>query len=174
MAGMFRELRADEIECRVSQVVQRERNSGVILLLYKDARTDANVLDETVGEANWQNRFYECKGNLFCSVGVKIKYADGKGEWIWKDDCGTESRSEAQKGEASDAFKRACFKWGLGRELYTAPLIWVNAADCEKLKDGKCYDRFTVRLIDYDGGNISKLVIENQKHNVVFTYGDLR
>lgn len=172
MAGMFRELRADEIECRVSQIVESKKGPGVILLLYKDARTDANVLDETLGQANWQCKFYECKGNLFCSVGIRINE-----EWIWKDDCGSESNTERQKGEASDAFKRACFKFGLGRELYTAPLIWVDGNNCEKLfQDNgkyKCYDKFNVRLIKYKDGAITGIGIENQKHVMVYTYGDM-
>ena len=174
MAGMFRELQADEIECRVSQIVESKKGTGVILLLYKNARTDSTLLDDTVGEENWQCRFYECKGNLFCSVGIRIN-----NEWIWKDDCGSESNMEKQKGEASDAFKRACFKWGLGKELYTAPLIWVDSSDCEKLsKDDygkwKCFDRFNVRLIAYEDEEISDLVIENSKHVVVFTHGDMK
>ena len=167
MAGMFRELRADEIECRISRIVETERGPQGVLLLYKDARTDAKVLDETVGCENWQNKYYEVKGNLFCSVGLRIN-----NEWIWKDDCGTESNTEKQKGEASDAFKRACFRFGLGRELYTAPQIWVDGGDCKTLKQDKygnwkCYDRFKVRVITYDGGSIKDLAIENAKTNVV-------
>lgn len=114
----FRNLYADEISVRVSQINEK----GCSLLLYKDARCDMNILDETVGTNNWQKKFYECKGNLFCSVGIKIQDA-----WIWKDDAGAETFSEKEKGEASDAFKRACFNWGIGRELYTAPFIWVPA-----------------------------------------------
>ena len=116
----FRDLRADEIECRVQQVKEK----GLVLLLYKDARVDMNILDETVGSAYWQREHYECKGNLFCRVGIDVngyKQAPGASSWVWKSDCGTESNTEAQKGEASDSFKRACFNWGIGRELYTAP-----------------------------------------------------
>ena len=172
---MFRELRADEIECRVSQIIETKQGTAVALLLYKDARTDAKVLDETVGWQNWQAKYYEVKGNLFCSVG--IKQDDG---WVWKDDCGTESNTERQKGEASDAYKRACFRFGLGRELYTAPQIWVDGKECQKLfKDDygkwKCYDRFKVRLITYKDGAIKDLAIEHAKtHNVVFSCGDFK
>ena len=91
----FRDLTANEIECRVQSVKQ----NGLVLLLYKDARCDMNILDETVGAENWQREHYECKGNLFCRVG--IRHLDG---WVWKSDCGTESNTEAQKGEASDSF----------------------------------------------------------------------
>lgn len=173
MAGMFGPLRADEIECRVSQIVETKKGVGVILLLYKDARTDANLLDEVMGQDGWQCKFYECKGNLFCSVGLKIG-----DEWLWKDDCGAESNTERQKGEASDAFKRACFKWGLGRELYTSPLIWIDSEDCEKLYQDnsgkwKCYDKFKVRLIEYNNGSISKLVIDNSHGIVVYSYDEI-
>lgn len=140
----FRLLRADEIEVRVSQVSEK----GAALLLYKNARCDMNILDETVGVANWQRKHYDCKGNLFCSVGIRIG-----NEWIWKDDCGEESNQSAEKGEASDSFKRACVNWGIGRELYTAPFLWVSAEKTQITKRGDkyaCKDRFTVEKIVYD------------------------
>lgn len=108
----FRALNADEIDVRVQNIAKD--SSGVILLLYKDARVDMNILDETVGCENWQREHYECKGNLFCKVGIRTK----SGDWVWKSDCGIESNAEAKKGEASDSFKRACFNVGIGRELY--------------------------------------------------------
>ena len=101
----FRELRADEIECRVGTVAKS--GSGLSLLLYKDARVDSNILDETVGPENWQCEFYECKGTLFCKVGILIERVDtGTYEWVWKDDAGSPSNMEAQKGEASDALTK--------------------------------------------------------------------
>ena len=119
----FRDLTEKDIEIRVAQIGETGNgNMGwASLLLYKDARVDMNILDETVGPENWQRRHYECKGNLYCSVGIKCG-----DEWIWKDDCGAESFAEKQKGEASDSFKRACVNWGIGRELYTAEPIFVN------------------------------------------------
>jgi hypothetical protein len=82
---------------------------------------------------------------------------------------------EAAKGEASDAFKRACFKWGLGRELYTAPFIWVPAEKCtiKQGKNGKytCYDRFKVAKVAIEGGRITGLRVVNAKTNaVVFSW----
>lgn len=94
----FRDLTADDIEVRVQSV----KRTGLILLLYKNARVDMSILDETVGVENWQREHYECKGNLFCRVGIKIDREDCN-EWVWKSDCGVESNTEAQKGEASDA-----------------------------------------------------------------------
>ena len=158
----FRDLRADEIECRVQSV----KENGLVLLLYKDARVDMNILDETVGSSNWQREHYECKGNLFCRVGIRIERPispDTKaGEWVWKSDCGTESNTEAQKGEASDSFKRACFNWGIGRELYTAPFTWIPADKCN-IKNGskQCYDKFVVEKIIIENKQIVALAIYN-------------
>jgi hypothetical protein len=149
----FRDLMASEIECRVQSVKQ----NGLILLLYKDARVDMNILDETVGAACWQREHYECKGNLFCRAGI---YIPEYREWVWKSDCGVESNTEAQKGEASDSFKRACFNWGIGRELYTAPFIWIGADKCD-INNGKCYDKFEVEKIIIDNKRITALAIKN-------------
>ena len=199
----FRDLRADEIECRVQSVKfipDHPERSGVVLLLYKDARVDMNILDEAVGAANWQREHYECKGNLFCRVGIYIapetpyvtdyntalqggaiieptKKASG---WVWKSDCGTESNTEAQKGEASDSFKRACFNWGIGRELYTAPFTWVSADNCniKEQKDQRgqvkyaCYDNFIVDSITIENKQIVGLKIFNKTKNcIAFTFG---
>nr|DAV57918.1 MAG TPA: Rad52/22 family double-strand break repair protein [Caudoviricetes sp.] len=152
----FRDLTDEDIEVRVQSVKLNPDKSpkGVILLLYKNARVDMNILDETVGAENWQREHYECKGNLFCRVGINVNYKDNDltEKWVYKSDCGSESNTDAQKGEASDSFKRACFNWGVGRELYTSPFIWVNADKCNIINE-KCYDRFSIK----------KIVIENKK-----------
>lgn len=164
--GMFRYLNADEIEARVATV----NEYGVTLLLYKDARCDMRILDETVGAFNWQRM--HTRDNANCTVLIKNTET---GEWIGKEDTGTESNTEAQKGLASDSFKRACFNWGIGRELYTAPQIKIPANSCEvKQKNGRfyCYDRFYVEGINYDkNGNIDVLAIRNENTGKrVFTY----
>lgn len=163
----FRDLKADEIDVRIASV----KPKGLQLLLYKDARVDMNILDETVGAENWQRDHYECKGNLFCRVGINCHMKRQSGltdngidhyqEWVWKSDCGAESYTEKEKGEASDSFKRACFNWGIGRELYTAPFIWIPAEKCN-IKDGKCYDRFTVEKIKIEDKRITGLAIKNE------------
>lgn len=157
----FRALRENEIECRIAEI--NKAGSGLTLLLYKTARTDAALLDEVVGEANWQNDFRMLDGKLYGGIGIK---AD---EWIWKWDCGTESNVEAEKGQASDAFKRAGFKWGIGAELYSAPHIFVTKEKCN-IKDYngklKCYDTFRVEKIAYNqNGDISGLAIINETTN---------
>ena len=154
----FRDLRADEIECRVAQATEK----GVSLLLYKDARCDMNILDETVGALNWTR--YHSRENANCLVSI---WDDDKRQWIAKEDTGTESNTEKEKGLASDSFKRACFNWGIGRELYTAPFIWIKAEECTALKqkDGrwKCYDSFDVRKIKIENKRIIGLAIRNKK-----------
>ena len=137
----FRLLTADEIECRISQISDK----GLSLLLYKTARTDANLLDEKYGPFEWQNDFKVVDGVLYGGIGI----SDNQGGYVWKWDAGTESNTEAEKGRASDAFKRAGFKWGIGRELYTAPRIWISAEKCN-IRDRKCYDTFEVEKIAYN------------------------
>ncbi len=162
----FRDLSAEEIEVRVSRVL----NAGVELLLYKDARCDMRILDETVGPENWQCEYYEYKNTLFCKVGVLVDRGEQFREWVWKDNAGAPSNMEAQKGEASDAFKRACFCWGIGRELYTAPRIFVYADKCKSIKEGKngkmqCFDRFHVEKVRIEDGQITGLSIWNDSTN---------
>lgn len=160
---MFRDLTAEEIECRVAMA----RENGVSLLLYKDARCDMNILDETVGAENWQNKFYEHKGILFCSLGINTNYAhpEKPERWIWKDDAGVESNTEAEKGNASDARKRSGVAFGIGRELYTAPFIWIDASECKKLRANgikwECKDTFEVQKILIENKRIVALAIRN-------------
>lgn len=168
----FRALTANEIECRVSRVTEK----GVSLLLYKDARCDMKILDETVGAENWEREHYECKGNLFCRVKININYSHPElsKEWVSKSDCGAESYTEKEKGESSDSFKRACFNWGIGRELYTAPFIWIDASNVD-LSDynGKktTKDRFSVADITIEDGKITGLIIRNDtKRKIVYEY----
>ena len=160
----FRLLTPDDIEVKVKQVNEK----GAVLLLYKTARTDMDILDETVGAENWQCEYADIKGNLYCSIG--IRFPEGIGErWTFKSDCGIESREDDEgnqkKGEASDAFKRAGFKWGIGRELYTAPFIWIPAAKFTMANGPKprTYDRFSVTQIEYtENRKIKTLAIRNE------------
>lgn len=156
--NMFRDLRAEEIECRVAQAKQ----NGVSLLLYKDARCDQNILDETVGALNWQRSHGRDNANCIVSI-----WDESKQQWVEKEDTGTESNAEAEKGLASDSFKRACFNWGIGRELYTAPFIWIKAEDCTSLKQNgqkwQCYDTFYVEKIAIENKRIKAISIKNSK-----------
>ena len=157
----IRTLRADEIECRVQQV----KGNGCVLLLYKDARCDMRILDEVFGIDGWEREHQVVNGNLYCTVRV---WSEKRNQWISKQDVGTESNTEKQKGEASDSFKRACFNIGIGRELYSAPFTWITLNKEEiSEKNGKhtlnYKVKFSVKEIEYDEHReISKLVIIDQ------------
>ena len=165
----FRYLKKDEIDCRVAMC----RQNGVSLLLYKDARVDQNILDEVFGIFGWQRSHQLIDGNLYCTVSVKNPET---GEWVSKQDVGKESNAEKEKGQASDSFKRACFNLGIGRELYTAPFIWIPEELVTIKKDDKgkdtTYDKFSVRSITTEDGKIVQLEIQNDTRKcVVYTYG---
>lgn len=172
----FRTLKANEIDVRVAQI---DKN-WCTLLLYKDARVDMNILDESVGSMNWQKKYLRDNANCIVSI-----WDSEKTQWIEKEDTGTESFTEAEKGLASDSFKRACFNWGIGRELYTAPSIFIfPRKDMGKLRkpdeepnefflgtNGKYQTktRFYVDYIDYDiNRNIQNLIIRDHKGNSRF------
>ena len=162
----FRDLKAEEIDVRVATVSEK----GCSLLLYKDARCDMNILDETVGALNWQRQ--HSRDNANCTVSV---WDSEKLQWISKEDTGTESYTEKEKGQASDSFKRACFNWGIGRELYTAPFIWVNADKLKLIdKNGKksTYDTFTVEKIQITNKKITGLAIKNNRGERVYVYAE--
>lgn len=171
---VIRRLRADEIDCRVAQGSEK----GVSILLYKDARCDQRLLDETFGSMNWQRSHQVIEGRLYCTISV---WDADKKQWVSKQDVGTESNTEAEKGQASDSFKRAAFNWGIGRELYTAPFIWVKASDCKmreyKDRTGKTKyttnDKFAVASITYkSNGEINTLEIKNlSSGDIVFRTG---
>ena len=155
---VVRLLRADEIECRVSIINER----GLALLLFKDARVEQKILDETFTPFGWRRTHQSIEGNLYCTVEVWDKE---KSQWIAKQDVGTTSYSEKEKGQASDSFKRACFNWGIGRELYTAPFIWITAEAVKiQKKDNKFVtsEKFSVEAISYnEQREIIELVIVN-------------
>ena len=151
---VFPLLAAEDIEVRIGNF--NKEKTKCTLLLYKTARTDAKILDDIVGPFGWQKKFYELKGVIYCSLGI---YCEDRNEWIWKDDAGAETQIETEKGTASDAFKRAGFAWGLGRELYSCPTIWVD--------NPNAYTDFEVKFISYDEKNrkIKDLVITAKNKN---------
>jgi len=164
--ALIRLLRADEIECRIATINEK----GLSLLLFKDARVDQKILDETFTPMGWRRTHQEIGGNLYCTVEI---WDEGKQQWIAKQDVGTESYSEKEKGQASDSFKRACFNWGIGRELYTAPFIWIPAGKVEIRQNGgkySCYEHFSVSEIGYDKNRvICSLAIVGSKKQVLFS-----
>ncbi len=166
----IRLLKADEIQVKVKQVTK----NGCLLLLYKNARVDMSILDETFGKENWQCDYKILGDVIYCGIGIFNKEI---GNWVWKWDCGIESRADGEgnekKGEASDAFKRAGFKVGIGRELYTSPFIWAKVPTVQdenkKWQLVDRYAKFYVDKIEYDNNNnISILVIKDQNGQVVY------
>lgn len=151
---MFRGLRPDEIDVRVGTVTAK----GASLLLYKDARCDMNILDETYGPAGWQRRHEVINGNLYCGIGIWNSDIE---EWVWKWDCGTESFTEKEKGEASDSFKRAAFNVGIGRELYTAGFTFVPCATQPK-QGGKGHE--LVNPYQFNGAYVSDIRYKETEH----------
>ena len=159
----FRTLKASEIDVKPQTV----KENGFSLLLYKNARVDMDVLDETVGPMNWQRK--HSRENANCIVSI---YDEDKKIWVEKEDTGTESFTEKEKGLASDSFKRACFNWGIGRELYTSPFIWINDSKyIKKNKEGKLTltDKFSVKEITVLDKVITELEIIDSKGVVVFS-----
>lgn len=164
----IRLLKPDDIEVRI----QSANKGGARLLLYKNARVDMSILDETFGVMNWQRT--HTRDNTNCIVSV---WDEEKKQWISKEDTGTDSNMEAQKGRASDSFKRACFNWGIGRELYTAPDIFIFKDNLDTFQKGLndryyCFDRFTVTDITYDGRTIATVTIRNENTGKVQTFGN--
>lgn len=159
----MRILRKDEIEVRVAST----QNNVAQLLLYKTARTDAVILDETFGQFNWQCSYSEIKGNLFCTISVRDPNTN---EWISKSDCGAESNIEKEKGEASDAFKRSGFRWGIGVELYSAPRIKIPIEDSD-MYNGRFCQTFSLKDIEISPDHkITSLTIQDRRGNVRYTY----
>lgn len=170
----FRTLKASEIDCRIQSIGQNKTGAvGTTILLYKDARVDMNILDETVGAMNWQREHSVVNGNLYCTISI---WDEVKEQWISKSDVGTESNTEKEKGQASDSFKRAGFNWGIGRELYSAPFVYIQLDKSEYIeRNGKLTSnaKFKVKDIDYDESrNIVRLVVVDSKGKVRYTFGE--
>lgn len=170
----FRVLKASEIDCRIQSIGQNKTGAvGTTILLYKDARVDMNILDETVGAMNWQRGHSIIDGNLYCTISI---WDEVKELWISKSDVGTESNTEKEKGQASDSFKRAGFNWGIGRELYSAPFVYIQLDKSEYIeRNGKLTSnaKFKVKDVSYDENrNIVRLVVVDSKGKVRYTFGE--
>ena len=170
----FRALKASEIDCRIQSIGQNKTGAvGTTILLYKDARVDMNILDETVGAMNWQREHSVVNGNLYCTISI---WDEVKEQWISKSDVGTESNTEKEKGQASDSFKRAGFNWGIGRELYSAPFVYIQLDKSEYVeRNGKLTSnaKFKVKDIAYDENrNIVRLIVVDSKGKVRYTFGE--
>lgn len=116
--GLSKPLSANEVEFRVQSI---NKGGYATILVYKNARADQQRLDDVVGPLGWARSHSNLNHN--CTVSI---WCDDKKQWISKEDTGTESMADKEKGLASDSFKRACFNWGIGRELYAYPRIQIK------------------------------------------------
>ena len=165
-----------QIDFRVQSI---SGNGWATILAYKDARVDMDRLDQVVGRGKWQRKHEIINGNLFCSVGI---YNDEIKEWVWVQDVGTPSNTEATKGEASDSFKRACFNLGIGRELYDYPLILVQLKENEFTSSaGKGKATYDLRIRDWRWhlerdakGQITFLGCKDKAGNLRYSYGKMK
>lgn len=170
----IRLLSKEDIEVRVAQTIAGNNKVRVNLLLYKNARVDMKIMDELFTPMGWKRTHKLIGDRLYCCVEV---YNPETKEWICKEDVGVESNTEAEKGQASDSFKRACVNWGIGRELYTAPKITIELNENEYTKDQnsriKVWAYFSVKSIGYDSKTrtITSLEIQDKFGNVRFSMG---
>ena len=170
----IRLLQKEDIEVRVANTTTAGGTVKANLLIYKNARVDMKILDELYGPMGWKRTHRLIGDRLYCLVEVWDKE---KKEWVGKEDVGTESNTEAEKGQASDSFKRACFNWGIGRELYTAPKVSVELTEKEygKGNDGRIrvWQTFEVSEIGYDTKTrtITTLTIVDRSGKVRFSMG---
>ena len=168
----IRLLSKEDIEVRVAQTLAGNNKVRVNLLLYKNARVDMKIMDELFTPMGWKRTHKLIGDRLYCCVEV---YNPETKEWICKEDVGVESNTEAEKGQASDSFKRACVNWGIGRELYTAPKITIELNENEYTKDQnsriKVWAYFSVKSIGYDPKTrtITSLEIQDKFGNVRFS-----
>ena len=165
-------LSVKQIDFRVQSI---NKVGYATILAYKDARVDMQRLDDVVGPMNWRRE--HCRDNHNCVVSI---WDDSKNQWVSKEDTGTESNTEKEKGLASDSFKRACFNWGIGRELYDYPSIQIKLNQNEfEVKGEKAYATWNFRLRDwvwyseFKNGALSFLAARDDKQNVRFQWGSM-
>lgn len=162
----------ESIDFRVQSI---NKGGYATILAYKDARIDMQRLDDVVGALNWKRE--HTRDNHNCIVSI---WSEETKQWISKEDTGTESNTEKEKGLASDSFKRACFNWGIGRELYDYPVIQIKLTDAEfdkvtnkptfnfKLKEWKWFSQFN------ENGKISYLGVKDDKGVLRFQFGTIK
>lgn len=170
LKALSKPLDISDVEFRVQSVTGW---GDAIILAYKDARVDMQRLDEVAGPLNWKRE--HVNGNKNCIVSI---WCEDKKEWVSKEDTGTESNTEASKGLASDSFKRACFNWGIGRELYDYPFMKVKLFDNEWEKQGnRGKAKYSLKPKDWNwfsqftDGKLNYLGAKDQSGNLRFQFG---
>lgn len=171
LAELSKPLDIHQIDFRVQSI---NKGGFATILAYKDARVDMQRLDEVCGPLNWKRE--HVNGNHNCIVSI---WCENKGEWVSKEDTGTESNTEAQKGLASDSFKRACFNWGIGRELYDYPRIQIKLNQNEFQVDGnRVKQTYQLNIkawlwyAEFTGNKISFLAAKDNHNQMRFQWGE--
>lgn len=173
--GLSRPLDISDVDFRVQSI----NNGGyATILAYKDARVDMKRLDEVAGPAKWKKDYSVINNQLFCGVSI---YDGEISQWVTKWDVGTESMTEKEKGLASDAFKRSCFNWGIGRELYDYPMISIKLNSDEWSKDsGRPKQTYNLKIrewrwhSEFTDGKLTFLAAKDQKGAVRYKFGTLK
>lgn len=162
----------ENIDFRIQSI---NKGGYITLLAYKDARVDMNRLDEVVGRLYWKREHILIGESMYCRVSIFNKDLN---QWISKEDVGVPSFAEKEKGLASDSFKRACFNWGIGRELYEYPLISFKLNKDEyTLVGDKVRPTFSLNIkkwtwaAKFDGNKIVALGVQDEKLNTRFKWG---
>lgn len=171
-------LEIHEIDFRVQSI---NKGGYATILAYKDARVDINRLDEVCTPLGWKRE--HSRDNQNCTVSI---WDEKNKQWVGKEDTGAESREQKEKGLASDSFKRACFNWGIGIELYDYPIIQVKLFDNEfkiesyqgkdvvkptwdfKLKEWKWFSQFD------ENGKLTCLACKDNNEKVRFKFGEFK
>ncbi len=173
--GLSRPLTIEDVDFRVQSI----NNGGyATILAYKDARVDMKRLDEVAGPPRWKKDYSVINNQLFCGVSILDMETQ---QWVTKWDVGTESMTEKEKGLASDAFKRACFNWGIGRELYDYPMISIKLNSDEWSKDsGRPKQTYNLKIrewrwhSEFTDGKLTFLAAKDQKGAVRYKFGTLK
>lgn len=134
--------------------VQSAKEYGATCVAYIDSRQVTDRLNEVLGLA-WESDFKEVSGTVYGGIGVEVE-----GRMVWKWDAGSESEVEAEKGQASDAFKRAAVKWGVGRFLYEQPIVKLKT---KKHTNGKYYPTDSLGNIIWDGIQLTDYINKTSK-----------
>ena len=173
LEDLSKPLTVDQIDFRVQSI---NKGGYATVLAYKDARVDMQRLDDVCGPLNWKRE--HSRDNHNCTVSI---WCPDTQQWVGKEDTGTESQAEAQKGLASDSFKRSCFNWGIGRELYDYPVIQVKLNDQEFTVDGqKARATWKLKLREWSwysefgkDGKLSFLAAKDEQGNMRFKWGEM-
>ena len=163
-------LSIDQIEFRVQSI---NKGGYATILAYKDARVDMQRLDDVCGPLGWKREHLLSNANCIVSI-----FDDKNMHWVSKEDTGTQSNTQAEKGLASDSFKRACFNWGIGRELYDYPVIQIKLNQNEFKVDGsKAKATWNLKLkewiwySEFTDGKITFIAAKDDNDGLRFKWG---